>query len=84
MKRTQLYIEEDVWKRLQILSRQSGTSISDLVRKAVRNQYMSGPENSRNVLMSVVGLWKNRTDLPDTDTYVRSLRKGKRIERIWR
>jgi len=84
MKRTQLYLEEDVWKVLQILSRQSGASISDLVRQAVRERYVGGKANRQQVLMSVVGLWRNRKDLPNTDSYVRGLRQGKRLERVQR
>jgi len=84
MKRTQLYLEEDVWKVLQILSRQSGTSISDLVRQAVRERYVGGKTNREQILKSVVGLWKDRRDLPDTESYVRSLRRGKRLERVQR
>jgi len=37
--------------------------------------------------MSIVGLWKDRTDLPDTETYIRTLRRGTRLERLhaqWR
>ena len=84
MKRTQLYLEENVWKVLQILSRQSGASISDLVRQAVRERYVGGKTNREQVLKSVVGLWKDRRDLPGTETYVRRLRKGDRLKRVLR
>jgi hypothetical protein len=33
-------------------------------------------------LLSVVGIWKDRTDLPDMETHIRSLRKGKRLDRL--
>jgi len=33
-------------------------------------------------MLSVIGLWKDRTDLPDTETYVRSLRDDDRLTRI--
>ena len=79
---TQLYLEEDVWKVLQILARQTGTSISDLVRKAVREHYVASKANREQVLMSVVGIWKDRSDLPETDTYIRRLRKGTRLRRL--
>ena len=82
MKRTQLYLEEDVWKVLQTMARQTGTSISDLVRKAVRERYVASKVNREQVLMSVVGLWKDRSDLPETDTYIRRLRKGSRLGRL--
>ena len=84
MKRTQLYLDEDVWKVLQIMARQTGTSISDLVRKAIRERYVASKANREQVLMSVVGLWKDRSDLPDTDTYLRRLRKGSRLRRLAR
>ena len=78
MKRTQLYLEEDIWKVLQIQARQSDTSISDLVRKALRERYGVSPENRRKAMQAWVGIWKDRTDLPSTRAYVRQLRKGGR------
>jgi hypothetical protein len=82
MKRTQLYLNEDIWKVLHVRSRQQGTSISDLVRRAVRDKYGSSPEGRREAMQALVGLWKNRSDLPDAETYVRRLRKGRRLRNI--
>jgi hypothetical protein len=39
-------------------------------------------EERRAAMMAIVGLWKDRTDLPDTETYVRRLRTGTRLERL--
>ena len=78
MKRTQLYLEESVWKLLQIHARQSGTSISELVRQAIRDKYAISPAKRREAMQAVVGMWKDRTDLPDTETYIRQLRRGRR------
>jgi hypothetical protein len=82
MKRTQLYLHEDIWKALHIRSRQQRTTISELVRQAVRDKYGSSPANRRQAMQAIVGLWKNRKDLPDTQTYVRRLRKGNRFRRL--
>lgn len=82
MKRTQLYLHEDTWKALHIRSRQQGTTISELVRQAVRDKYGSSPAGRRQAMQSLVGLWRNRKDLPDSESYVRRLRKGKRLRRI--
>jgi hypothetical protein len=44
-------------------------------------------EERRADMMAAVGLWKDRTDLPDTETYIRNLRGGDRLERLhaqWR
>ena len=82
MKRTQLYLNEDIWKALHIRSRQLGTSISELVRQAVREKYGSSTAARTQAMQALVGLWKGRSDLPDSEAYVRRLRKGKRLTRI--
>jgi hypothetical protein len=82
MKRTQLYMEEDVWKVLQIRAKQSKSTISELVRQAVREKYLDKKAARREAMLSVIGLWKDRTDLPDTETYVRNLRNDNRLKRI--
>jgi predicted transcriptional regulator len=82
VKRTQLYLEDDVWKTLHILARQSRTTVSELVRTAIREKYVGNAPGRKEALLSAVGLWKDRTDLPDTRTYVRSLRKGDRLKRL--
>lgn len=82
MKRTQLYLNEDIWKALHVRSRQQGTSISELVRQAIRDKYGSSPARRRQAMQALVGLWKDRKDLPDSTAYVRRLRKGNRLKRI--
>ncbi len=82
MKRTQLYLHEDIWKALHVRSQQQGTSISELVRQAVRDKYGSSPARRRQAMQAFVGIWKDRKDLPDSTAYVRQLRKGKRLRRI--
>jgi hypothetical protein len=81
MKRTQLYLEESIWKLLEIQARQSGTSISELVRQAIRDKYGVSPEQRRKAMQAWVGMWKDRKDLPSTEAYVRRLRKGSRRRR---
>jgi hypothetical protein len=82
MKRTQLYLDESIWKSLHVRARQSGTSISELVRQAVREKYGRSPASRQQAMMAVVGIWKDREDLPNSTTYVRQLRKGTRLRRI--
>lgn len=82
MRRTQLYLQEDIWKALHIRSRQQRTSISELVRQAVRDKYGSISAGRLQAMQALVGMRKNRRDLPDPETYVRRLRKGKRLRRI--
>ena len=82
MRRVQFYIEDDASKALHIRARQSGTSVSELVRQAVREKFLSGRVNRREAMEALVGIWKDREDLPDTETYVRQLRKGTRFRGI--
>jgi hypothetical protein len=38
--------------------------------------------NRRQAMMALVGMWKDRDDLADATTYIRRLRRGKRLKRI--
>jgi hypothetical protein len=82
MKRTQLYLDDDLWEALHAQAILGGTSISELVRVAARDRYMGNLEERRAAMMGIVGLWKDRTDLPDTETYIRNLRDDDRLERL--
>lgn len=82
MKRTQLYLEDDLLDTLRAHARREKTTVSDLVRKAARERYMYTPEQRYADMMAAVGVWKDRTDLPDTETYVRNLRKSTRLKRL--
>jgi hypothetical protein len=82
MRRTQLYLDDELWKALHARARQEKTTISSLIRHAAREQYLHRGEDRRAALEGIVGLWKDRTDLPDTETYVRSLRKDTRRARM--
>ena len=84
MKRTQLYMDDTVFRLLSMISREKKTTISDLVRKAVERVY--GKRKRRGdffkALQGSAGIWKDRIDLPSTDEYVRSLRKDTRMKRF--
>jgi hypothetical protein len=82
VRRTQLYLEDDLWKALHVRARQSKSTVSELVRRALREKYLGDATGRKEALLSAAGIWKDRTDLPDTQTYVRSLRKGTRLQRI--
>jgi hypothetical protein len=82
MRRTQLYLEDDLWKTLHILARQSGSTISEPARRALRKKYLGDAAKRKEVLLSAIGLWGDRNDLPDAETYSRELRRGDRLKRI--
>jgi predicted DNA-binding protein len=83
MKRTQLYLDEEMARILETLSRQKGTTISELVRTSLREHYLQGKELDKvSLARDLTGIWKNRRDLKDIDATVRKLRKGSRLKRF--
>ena len=83
MRRTQLYLDDDLWNALHARARSMGTTISALVRDAARERYLGNLDERREAMEAMVGIWKDRTDLPDsTEECVRSLRRDTRMERL--
>ena len=82
MRRTQLYLDDDLWTLLHVLSRQSGETVSELVRSAVREKYSQDRVRRSEACEAIIGLWKDRTDIGETDDYVRKLRHSSRLERL--
>ena len=83
MKRTQLYLDEEMARALAALSRKEGTTISELVRESVREKYLSGKDVDKVALArQLVGIWRDRKDLRNTDRVLRRWRKGTRRRRL--
>lgn len=82
MRRTQLYLDDDLWKLLHVIARQSGATVSDLVRNAIREKYSQDRARRIEAFESIIGLWKDRTDIGETDDYIRKLRRSSRLERF--
>lgn len=83
MKRTQLYLDEDMARTLAALSRQKGATISQLVRESVLEKYMSRKEIDKvSLARQLGGIWAGRKDLQDIDRALRKLRRGKRLKRF--
>ena len=82
MIRTQLYLEQKDWETLHFQARQTGLTISELVRRAVREQYVKHGADRRKAMMEFVGTRRNRRDIPDTERYIRALRRDTRFSRL--
>ena len=83
MKRTQLYLSEEMARTLAALSRQKGATVSELVRESVREKYMGRKEMDKVTLArQLSGIWRNRKDLRDIEGTVRRLRRGTRLKRL--
>jgi len=82
MRRTQLYLDDHLWKLVHTRAKQSGVTVSELLRDALRARYCDERINRQTAFESAIGLWKDRNDLPTTDDYVRQLRRGSRLRRF--
>jgi len=80
MRRTQLTLDDDLFEYLSRLARAQDTTISDVVSNALREKCAQDQERRKKAFEAVIGLWKDRTDLGDTDEYVRKLRRSTRRE----
>jgi predicted transcriptional regulator len=82
MIRTQLYLDEEMHRRLRALAKDQHRTVSDLVREAVTRAFGVGDVQQRlATLDGIAGLWQDRNDLGTTDAYVRRLRRDTRRRR---
>ena len=82
MRRTQLYLDDDLSNALHARARTSGTSISELVRVAVRERYFGKFEERKKAMAAVVGMRKDRAEFADPEGYIRNLRRDSRLGRL--
>jgi hypothetical protein len=85
MRRTQLYLEDDLWTTLHAKALLEGATISELVRVAVRERYMGNPAERRAAMLGIVGLWKDRAGMENAESAessVRNLRDDDRLGRL--
>ncbi len=80
MKRTQIYLDEDIYNYLKEESLKTGKTISELIREKIRKEIEQNKNNLLQAIREVAGLWNDRTE--DIDNFVRELRKGSRIDNI--
>jgi len=79
VKRTQIYLSDDLYFELKNRSKKSKRSISETIRQILRENLM--PNKKEKILSSIdeaFGLWLNRKF--DTETYIRNIRKGTRLD----
>jgi predicted DNA-binding ribbon-helix-helix protein len=82
VRRTQLYLDDSLWEALHARARSRKTTISQLVREAARERYLSSRDEQRNAMQEFVGSRKRASDTPDTVQYIRALRRGDRLDRL--
>jgi len=84
MRRTQLYLDDHLWNALHARARTQKTTVSELVRQAVRERYLSKADEQIKAMQDFVGIRKERAETKNVAEYVRSLRRGGRLERLYK
>jgi Arc/MetJ family transcription regulator len=82
MRRTQLYLDEDLWGTLHARARSQRTTVSELVRTAVRERYLGNHAERMKAMEAFVGIRKTVSGEPDAVETVRSLRRDGRLDRL--
>ena len=82
MRRTQLYLDDQLWNALHTRARSEKKTVSELVREAVRERYFGKLEERRRAMQAFVGIRKDPTDTQDSTEYIRELRRGDRLNRL--
>ena len=70
----QLYLDDLLWNALHARARRQKTTISELVREAVRERYLSSREEQMKAMQEFVGIGRRGSKTLDSVEYVRSLR----------
>jgi hypothetical protein len=82
MRRTQLYLDEELWGTLHARARSQQTTVSALVREAVRERYLGKRGQRMKAMQAFVGIRKQAAGTPDAVEMVRRLRRGDRLDRL--
>ena len=76
MIRTQLYLDEELHRRLRETAARQGRTVSELVREAVARSFgVTDVDERIATLDRAASLWRDRDELGDTHAYVRQLRR---------
>jgi hypothetical protein len=82
VRRTQLYLDDQLWGALHARAQSEKTTVSELVRQAVRERYLGNLDRRRTAMQCFVGIRKAHGEDRDGLTEVRRLRRGSRVDRL--
>ncbi len=77
-----MYLDDQLWNALHVRARSRKTTISELVREAVRERYLGKRDEQRKAMQEFVGIRKGDSETLDPVEYVRGLRCGERLDRL--
>jgi hypothetical protein len=82
VRRTQLYLDDQLWNVLHTRAQTGKTTVSELVRQAVRECYLGGREARAKAMQDFVGSRKEGPNAVDAVKYVQRLRRSTRLARL--
>jgi hypothetical protein len=82
MRRTQLYLDDQLWGAVHARAQSEKTTVSELVRQAVRERYLGNLDRRRTAMQSFVGIRKAHGGELDGRMEVRRLRQGSRLDKL--
>jgi predicted CopG family antitoxin len=77
MKRTQIYLDDDIFEYLENESKIEHKSISEIIRESIRAKINFHVKDLVGKMNKIYGLWKDRDIEPDQ--YIRELRKDRKL-----
>lgn len=84
MRRTQLYLSDELTAKLKTLSKKEHKTVSELARAALEAQYLGEKRLPvKEALRACRGIWADRKKF-DTERFIRSLRHDTRTVRFRR
>jgi hypothetical protein len=82
VRRTQLFLDDHLWSMLHARARSRRTTVSELVREALREHYVGPRDERMKAMRAFVGIRKAASGTPDAVEIVRGLRRGDRLDRL--
>ncbi|MHB1685920.1 MAG: hypothetical protein ACYCVH_00850 [Ignavibacteriaceae bacterium] len=79
MKRTQIYLDEDIFHVLKRESEIKKKNISSIIRDTLREKFMK--KKHSNAVEAAAGIWKDRDF--DVEEYIRNLREDDRLKELY-
>ena len=85
--RTQITLTDEQYERLQAEVERTGSSMAELVRRAIDRTYLPDAEVDRRLagLRASAGVWADRDDIGDTVEWLRAMRPDPqaRAQELW-
>ena len=80
MRKTQIYLDEEIYKYLKEESLKTGKTISELIREKLRKEINQNKESLLKAIKEVAGIWSYQNE--DVESFVRDIRRGERVDNL--